>query len=384
MSSLFSFIIQPHTEVEPVPATGMEAAPNPAEQPSVMERFAATAVAAIPHGAPTQEAVLNQIRERLTPFLPTSPGSLPAANISFITAKEVPTGLGNHIGQERLSHFAFALKAGRLAADIRFQLWAQTPNDVDTAVDTLHAQLLDAKAGLLAPDPASSMPTARFLRFAATQSAVAEHIQSLSGWRRTAEYRLLYEYPYIDADAAQSLIAQIPIHADPEALDSPDRETAVVTDKMVRWDQESVPILAIHGQQTVHHFSTLTFVPAAPPSGPVRLLRTHTDALNPPVVFPDLAQFVTAVTDPNTPENNAQVTFATFTDFLAAITITDDPIELGDWDEDSDLDSYTPGLLAFSTPISLPNPTDQLTLIYDPDSTDPTFDQTAVIYIQAG
>lgn len=100
--------------------------------------------------------------------------------------------------------------------------------------------------------------------------------------------------------------------------------------------------------------------------------------------MPDLAQFVTAVTDPNTPTRNAQVTFATFNDFLAVITITNDPIELGDWDEDANLDSYEPGLLEFSTPIFLPNATDRLILIYDPDSTNPKFDQTAVIYIQAG
>ncbi|MCA9948037.1 MAG: hypothetical protein KDE48_00180 [Anaerolineales bacterium] len=384
MSSLFSFITPPNTEIEPMPAVSTAVVPHPADQPLTLASFAATAVPAIPHGAPSQEAVLDQIRARLTPFLPASSDSLPDANISFITAKEKPTGLGNHIGQERLSHFAFALKAGRLEAIIRFQLWAQTPNEADTAVDTLHAHLLDAKTGLLTPDPTSDMPAARFLRFAATQSPVGEHIESLSAWRRTAEYTLLYEYPYIDADDAQSLIAQIPIHTDPDELDSPDRETAVVTDKMVRWDQESAPALAIHTRQTVHHFSVLTFVPAAAPSGSVRLLRTYTDAINPPVVLPDLAQFVTAVTDPNTPTRNAQVTFATFNDFLAVITITNDPIELGDWDEDANLDSYEPGLLEFSTPISLPNATDRLILIYDPDSTNPKFDQTAVIYIQAG
>ena len=197
---------------------------------------------------------------------------------------------------------------------------------------------------------------------------MAEPSPSLNAWRRTAEYTVLYEFLYTDTDGAQSLIAQIPIHTDPETLDSPQRETAVVTDEMVRWDDESAPTLELRGRLTVSRLSILVFMPGTPPT----------------VVFPDLAQFVTAITAQESPARNAQVTFATLSDFLVPFTTTGDPIELGDWDEDDTPDNYEPRVLKFPEPILLSDPSDRLQLVYQPSSDNPQFDQVAIVYLRPG
>ena len=100
-------------------------------------------------------------------------------------------------------------------------------------------------------------------------------------WRRTADYSLLFEHRFADTDGAQSLIARIPIHTDPEQSFSPDRETTVVTDEMVRWDNESAPSLVIRGSGTVGRLGVLDFQTAMPPSGQVTLTRTFDGATTP-------------------------------------------------------------------------------------------------------
>ncbi len=390
MSSLFSFLRTSDAAAEnpdmaaPVSTNELFTADTAASLPAAAPALAETAVPPIQHGAPSQSEVLLKMHTALAAFLPDPAPPLPAANVSFVNVAEKPTGLGNFIGQERLSHFPFALKGGRLEADVRFQLWGATPAAVDLEIDALHGRLLEAKAALLTPDESSNLPASRFLRITPGQSPAADHVPSLNAWRRTAEYNMLYEYVYVDADGAQSLIARIPIHTDPEELNSPERETAVVTDAMVRWDEESAPILELRGRQKVRSLSALLFVPGAAPTGAVRLVRTFSAATGAPVEFPDLAQFVTAVTDPANPQRHAQVTFAALTDFLAAFTISGEPIELGDWDANLTPDSYEPGTLEFTAPLPLPDSQDRLQIVYQPDSIDPKFDQVAVVYLQAG
>ena len=394
MSSIFSFLRNrgdnPPVTLAPESGTSGESlgalATDASTAPPVIEApaaeaandRAATAVFAAPppifHSAPTQSDVLTALRAALEAYLPSGGTGLPAPSLSIIKIQEKPVGLGNYIGENPINQFGQVLKGGRLQATVRFHLWASAPNDADLAIDDLHGRLLTAKDDLW---------TAGFLRFVSLDSSLAEHLAPLSAWRRTADYDVLYEYRYIDSDEAQSLIARIPIHTDPEELNSPQRETAVVTDKMARWDDLTAPILQVRGPQPVHRFTALTFIPGSPPSDPVMLLRTFDGAAGAPTAFTNLGQWVTAVTHPTTPDRHAQITFATFSDFLAAFNPAGDPITLGDWDEDAALDDYTPLLLEFATPLTLPEGSDRLQLVYQPGSTDPHFDETAVVYIRS-
>ncbi len=366
MSSFFSFF-RGRTG-----ATGTEATAELPETPVVSP---ATAVSMpISHGIPSQVDVLAAMRNALSLYLPPPGASLPQPNVTVVKVEDKPTGLGNHIGQERVNQFPLALKAGRLQAVVRFQLWGATPNEVDEAIDLLHGRLLDAKEALY---------IAGFLRFSALNSSLAEHVTPLNVWRRTADYDTLYEFRYTDSDDAQSLIARIPIHADPEEAASPQRETTIVTDEMARWDDVTAPALAVRGRRTVRQLSALRFVPGAAPTGPVMLLRTFTGASGTPAAFADLAQWTTAVTHPTAPNRHAQVTFVTFSDFLNNFSATGDTLTLGDWDEDATPDEYESLRLDLATPIPLPDRREQLQLIYQPGNTDPHFDQTAVFYIRA-
>lgn len=361
--SIFSFLRdQPDTSANSV-------ADSPAP------RNAVTSLMTITHGAPAQGEILTNIKDALSFYLPPRVGSLPDPNVSIIHIEEKPAGLGSHIGDEMIGQFSLALKAGRLLASVRFQLWANSPNDVDQAIDDLHGRLLAAKDDLW---------ILGFLRCVAVDSPPAEHVPSLPAWRRTADYEVLYEFRYVDADDAQSLIARIPIHSDLEELNAPERETSLLTDEMIRWDDQSAPALDLRGRLTVSQFSALSYVPGTTPTGPVMLLRTFNGASGPPSAFPDLGQFVTAVTDLTSPVRHAQTTFATFGDFLAAFSPDGDPIELGDWEENNTPDSYQPLLLDLPSPIVLPDWTDHLQLVYQPGSSSPLLDQTAILYIRAG
>jgi hypothetical protein len=394
MSSIFSFLRgrsgAPGTEptAEPLinPATiGALATDASAGPPTVSETavpptpppaaaFRTAVLSSIPHAAPSLPDVLTAMRTALETYLPSPGFGLPAPNISIIKIQEKPTGLGNYIGETLVNQFSQVIKGGRLQATVRFHLWATAPNDADLAIDDLHGRLLTAKDDLW---------LAGFLRFVSLDSSLPDHVSSLNVWRRTADYDVLYEYRYTDADGAQSLIARIPIHTDPEEPDSPNRETAVVTDAMARWDNLAAPTLDLRGRQTISGFTALTFIPGSSPTAPVVLRRTFAGAPGAPTDFTDVEDWITAVTHPTVPNRHAQLTFATLAAFLAAFSPVGDPITLGDWDEDATLDDYAAHRLDLPTPIVLPAATDHLQLVYQPGSTDPRFDETAVLYIRA-
>jgi hypothetical protein len=325
---------------------------------------------------PDAADLLAGLRDALNPFLPEGQNGVPDPALFITAVTEQPVGLGNFVGQETIQGFTRVLKGGRLLVDVRFQLWAGTINDVEQQMEDLHTALLLARADLR---------QLGLLRLHAVETSLAEQIAALNAWRITAIYRILYEYQYIAGDDAQSLIARIPIHTDPEELDSPERETAVVTDEMVRWDQEEAPPLLLNGRDTITRLWTLTFIPGTSPTGPVQLRRTHTGASGTPASFTTLDEFVTAVTDPAHPDSRyAELTFATLDDFLSHFTGSSETIPLGDWDEDGTLDSYQPGELPFTAPIPLPGANDRLEIFYQPGSDDPQFDQVAVLYLRAG
>jgi hypothetical protein len=183
----------------------------------------------------------------------------------------------------------------------------------------------------------------------------------------------------MDTDGAESLIARIPIHSDPEVRDSLQRETTVVTDEMIRWDNEAAPSLVARGRFDVGGLSVLTFIPSTAPSGTVTLTRTFDGAVGSPTVYLTLATFLAAVAGPDAPERHGQVTFASLGDFLVAFSAAGDPVTLGDWDLDGVPDSYQPRALALEPAIQLPGVADRLEVTYQATA----FDQVAVVYLRA-
>lgn len=376
MNSVFSFLRsreEPPGEEELAPETPITEAPITTDPFEVSEaevfvhpRAMMESATATPHGVPSTDEVIEELLDTLRSYLPPPIGSLPDPGISFTKVEEKPTGLGNHVGQEPLGQFSIVLKGGRLDAVVRFQLWANTPNNVDQAIDDLHGRLLDEKKILL---------NAGFLRFVSNGSSLAEHIPSLNAWRRTADYKVLYEFKYTDADGAQSLITRIPIGI----LTDSDDESTLVTDEMVRWDNEGISTLSIRGNFRVVRLSLLAFVPGATPSDQITLTRTFDDATGTPSIFTTLPEFVTAVTELNAANRHAQITFVTLGDFLTALTAVGDPVTLGDWNTDNLPDSYQAYVLDFEPALLLSNFADRLELSYQGTA----FDQVAVLYIQA-
>ncbi len=117
MSSLFSFLRERDETADTTPP----AAPNFASLAATDEGSLQ-----IYHGKPAQEVILTAIRKELEVFIHANEYPFPDPNFSFTRIQEKPTGLGNRIGQEQLSHFAFALKGNRLEAGVRFQLWGDS------------------------------------------------------------------------------------------------------------------------------------------------------------------------------------------------------------------------------------------------------------------
>ncbi|UCG26255.1 MAG: hypothetical protein JSW55_09825 [Chloroflexota bacterium] len=308
--------------------------------------------------------MLDELRAILDDIVPPP---LPNSRVSVTSVMELPLAIGNQRGAERLGSFAsITLKGGRLDALVRFELWADSPAAVDDAVDTLHGALLAANDDLFAHG---------FLRITAEGTTLSEHVTAVDAWRKSASYRILYEFHFEDSDGAESLIARIPIDIDAET----DQEFTLVTDEMVRWDNEVAPALVVRGRHTIGVLTALVFAPGPPPSSPITLTRTNDSATGPPTPFATLAEFVAAITDPLAPNRHGQVIFPTLTEFLAQFTAVGNPVFLGDWNDDQTLDSYQASLLSFDPLIQLPGAADRLELVYQDDA----FDQIAVVYLRA-
>lgn len=328
---------------------------------------AATALAADP---PPLEGVVAGLLAALQPYLPAPAPPLPAASVSVLGVTVRSAGLGGLRGFETLGSFAVrALKGIRVEAVVRFTLWGAEPGDVDAAIDALHGRLLAARDALW---------TAGVLRFTSEGGAIAERIPSLDGWRRIADYRALYEYRYQDSEDAESVIARIPIHSDLEVRDSLPRETTVVTDEIIRWDNEAAPVLTVRGPATICGLVLLDSLPAPLPGVGVTLLRTFDGASGAPTPVAALADFLAALADPSAPARHIQLTFGTLGDVLAAFTAIDE-ITLGDWNGDGLPDRYRIRTLAFDPVVALPSVADRLEIAYQAAA----FDRVGVLYLRA-
>lgn len=366
--SLFSFF-RKRTEPEGL-------APPPERMSSETEKgFAVrsrpTMAPMVSDPAPFDEA-LTALLDSLDDYLPPSTASLPTPGVFAATVTERSAGIGNRRGTESRGVFPLiALKGIRLDAVVRFQLWAADPDDAETAMTDLNARLTADRDALW---------TSGILKLALESSQPADPIAiaSLSAWRKTADYRVLYEFRYQDSDGAESLIARIPIAGDLEVKDSPDRETTVVTDGMVRWDNEEAPALVVRGPLQIDNVAALAFVPGPFPSGTVTLTRTFDGAAGLPATHPDVAAFLAAVAGNAAPERHARVAFPTLADFLNALNADGDAASLGDWDTNGVPDDYQARRLPVAPAIVLPNASDRFEIAYQ----NAAFDQVAVVYLR--
>jgi hypothetical protein len=298
------------------------------------------------------------------PFPPPDPPPSPKPGVSLINVVEKPVGLGNRVGDEvRNSLATQELKAIRLDATVRFQLWAAELDTVDRNMDQLHGRILAAK---------DALRTAGFLRIATEDTALADFVQTLDVWRKTMSCKVLYEFEYAD-DETESLITRIPIQFNSEY-----DESTTVTDEMVRWDDQTAPPLTIRGSSNIHRLPILFFVPGTFPAGQITLTRTFDGAVGAPIAYPNLDAFRTAIASPNTPARHGQVTFASLDEFLGAFNSMGDGITLGDWNVDHLPDSYQCRVLTFEPPVQLLNTSDRFEITYQGTA----FDQVAVVYLR--
>ena len=312
-------------------------------------------------------AMLLALEPYLIPLVPAPSPPLPDPSLSLVSVVERMVGLGSHVGTDNRGPFnVAALKGLRLEAVVRFQLWAATPSEVEQAINELIGRLLGDR---------DVLRIVGFLRLALKHTSPSENVFAEDAWRQMVEFEVLYEFPFVDSDDAQSLIAQIPIKVKDNFT-----EITTVTDEMTRWDNESAPALAVRGVLSVGQLSALAFIPATAPAGKVMLTRTFDGAPGPTPIHPDLPAFLAAVTDPVNPAREAQVEFASLSVFIAAFTAAGTPITLGDWDKDLVPDEYQSLELIIDPPIKLPGVSDRFELTYalTPSATD-----FAVVYLRA-
>lgn len=316
------------------------------------------------------ETVIEEMLNRLRAFLPAAAPSLPAPDVLLVSLKENPVGVGNRRGNETRGSFGVVeLKGNRLESKVRFELWAGNPGQAETDAAILNAHILTNKDILYANG---------FLRLKLENAPAAEHISSLNAWRKHVDYHILFEYRYLDTDSAHSLIARIPVHTDPEVENSPYRETNIITDEMVRWDNENAPLLQLRGKSNLSAISVLIFVSGAYPTDGVNLLRTYQNARGTPTDYANLTDFLNAVNDPISPDRHAQLSYATLTDFINEFSEDGGTIDLGDWDLNGLPDSYSPKTLNFIDPIKLPDATD----IFEIGLQSAAFSEIAVMYMK--
>ena len=309
--------------------------------------------------------MLSDLLKTLGGFLPERTDSLPKPSVSVVSVTERTVGLGNRVGTETRGSFAVAaIKGNRLDAVVRFEVWANQPDKVNEAIALLHDRLLS-------PTAKKTLREAGILRLAAAETSLAEFDFNLNAWGKTCDYQVLYEFTFPDADDAESLIARIPININGEF-----QESTVVTDSMVRWDNQSAPKLVLRGRSKIARLSALVSPPGAVLSGSVTLTRTFNGAVGAPTTYPTLTDFLNAIASSNPTNRHAQVIFPSLSAFLNAFAVVDKPDKLKDV---PGLYQYQSKVLSFEPAIGLMSASDRLELAYAGNS----LNQVAVVYLQA-
>lgn len=302
-------------------------------------------------------AMLAALDDYLTPILPPGPppppppASLPAAGLSLVSVAERAVGLGNRRGTDLLGPFAvLALKGARLEAVVRYQFWATDPGEVDTLVSQLQTRLTG---------DATQLRAAGFLNVAADATASSDFLADLNFWRRTADFRVLFEFRYQDADGAESVLARIPIDVEGEP---PINDSTSVSGNMVRWDDVAAPRFAVRrGRTRAFRVNALT------------ILAFLLDG------WDGAGVTITAATGGST----VQQVFATARDFFNAFALETETVLLGG-------QAYRAGRMNFpnahfTSPVVLSGDSDVFRVVYDPATPDdqtPRFDDAAVVYLR--
>jgi hypothetical protein len=322
------------------------------------------------NGAVPFGAALAEMLALLDDFVPAPAPPFPDAAISVASVSERSAGLGGLRGMEFRDRFQVAeLKAVRLDALVRYDLWGGTPVSATQAASTVNAGLVGARDTLRGQG---------VLKLNLEGVEAPDFAASLNAWRVAASYRVLYEFPYQDAGGAESLLATIPIDFEPEQSGGPTEET-VVTDELTRWDDDGAPSLVVRGRFGVGGLLVLSWFSAAAPTGAVSITRTFDGAAGPPDPFASLDAFLDAVSGPDPMSHHATVNFATLVDFLAAVGAAGVPVALGDWDQDGVTDLYLPRSRTVLPPLQLASAVDRFEIAY----TDPALDQPGVVYLRA-
>lgn len=310
--------------------------------------------------------MLNALKELLQELFPEATPSLPTPSISVVRVTERSVGLGNQVGVEVKGSFQVAVVKGtRLDAVVRFQVQRDQLDEVNTAIAALHDRLATQK---------NKLRQLGFLRFAALETSTAELNPTLDVWTKTIDYTVLYEFRFLDSEGAESLIARIPITLTGEVEDS-----TVITDRMVRWDDQSAPTLIVRGRSQIRQLSGLAFIPGAIPSGSITLTRTFDGAAGEPTNYPTLAAFQAAIASSSPGDRHGQVVFPSLTAFLDAFGPAGEATTLGDWNEDGVPDLYQSRVLTFEPVISLASASDRLEITHAGNP----LSEVAVVYLQA-
>jgi hypothetical protein len=325
-------------------------------------------------GPPLTDVVSGMLA-LLGQHLPAAPPGppVPVSNVTLERIAEKLVGLGDQAGTEPTGTLGVrTLRGGRLDARVRFQVWAASPGDVDDAMRTLHADLLDA---------GEHLRSLGFLRLRSTDTTLAEHVGTIPAWRKATSVDVLYEYRYTDSDDAASLIARIPVTSDLEAVAGGATEHETVVDELVRWDQEDAAPLIVRGPAAVTRVAALAFVPGPPLGGTVSFRRLS-GAVGPVVPFADLDTFLAATTGDAPTHLDAEVTLDPAA-ALGALGPASPGPDLGDWDTDGTPDSYTGTDRRLDAPLRLPAAVDRFEIRYAPPPGPATgLDQTAVVYLR--
>jgi hypothetical protein len=313
------------------------------------------------------EAVGSVLKVLQDEFLPSGTLGLPDPSVTAVSALEKAAGIGGHVGNQSIVGFAaIDLKAVRTEIVAQFQLWGSTPIIVDQAIGDLNNKILADRGHLW---------SLGFLKLAMESAGPTEHFPNV-GWRKQASYRILYESVYEDANV-DSIITRIPINIDGAA-----KESTVVTDGMVRWDNETAPGLVVRGPFSIGAISALAFVPDPALSGSVIVIRTFDGATGAPAAYLTLQTLLDDIVGTAPKTKHASVTFASPQDFVAALSPNGSVI-LGDWDvgetpDDNIPDKYLACSQAIPQPLLLKTAEDRFEIHYQ----SPPLNKRAVLYLR--
>jgi hypothetical protein len=306
----------------------------------------------------------------LAPHVPGSAPSVPANSVILARVEEAPVGLGRFIGEETVGELGrVAHRAGRISATVRFDVWAGSPGDAHDGLRALQIALLDAEPTLRA---------AGVLRLTPEPALPSHSVEPEAAWRVSADYQVLYEFLFRDADAGDSLITRIPVDAELDVATTAEPDHETVRGSLVRWDDEAAPVLQVRGPAVVTATSALVFLTAVSPTGALTVRRSSDRAVVPPDGFVSLTQFLDAVAGPTPASTNAEVEFSSLGGFLASLTPVPGTIGMGDWNSDGAPDTYAASTVTFPVPIVLPTHGDRMEIAF----ASPALDQPGVVYLR--